>query len=231
MKIKSADDDDDTPLPPPPSVFEPVTPPPLPLPPQCEEEEHQPPRVHRPKPVDPRIHRHQMATQQHKDEKKKRTTNTKHAPAATAAANPDNTTFSSYIIEHVVRKMSRSDWMEFIATYSYGKPIIKDLQRFLTGRYCNEEHTGKQKHYGHLRNISMYLACYGPYEVDMSAKQYHLREDGEIPSSSSRRTPKTCYLWEFGGGSFPVFISDEEYDNYYFTPQKGAVEDYTEPSG
>ena len=128
--------------------------------------------------------------------------------------------------------MSDQEWMEFLTRRQYGRAIIKELQAFLNEKYCNEERTDKQDYYGRLCTKAMYPLYYPPYERDMSAKAYHIREDGEIPMSPhNRRTPETFYQREFGGSVFPVFMTDEEYDYRFFTPHEWAVEHHTHPKG
>ena len=139
--------------------------------------------------------------------------------------------FDLYSVENVVKNMSVEDWVEFLTRQRYGMSLIKELQAFLNEKYCNEENTDKQKHYGQLCNISMYPSYYPPYELDVSAKQYHMRSDGEIPSYTASTTPKTFYMRKFGGSSFPVYMTNEEYDQWFFRPHEMAVEDHSHPTG
>ena len=140
--------------------------------------------------------------------------------------------FDSYIIENVVRNMSNEDWIEFLIRRRYGVALIKELQAFLNEKYCNEEHSNKQEHYGRLCNKAMYPGYYPPYELNMSAKAYHMKEDGEIPMAPrNKRIPETFYQREFGGSVFPVYMTDEEYDYRFFTPHEYCIEDHTHPRG
>ena len=126
--------------------------------------------------------------------------------------------------------MSNEDWREFLIRRRYGGDMIKELQAFLNEKYCNEERSTKQQYYGELCNRAMYPGHYPPYEMNMSAKNYHMREDGEIPMAYTRR-PETFYLREFGGSVFPVYITDEEYNYRFFTPHKWCIENQQEPTG
>ena len=230
QKVELSDDDEAgegslTPPPPPPpmptTAYEPVTPPPPPPPQDDDSHDGRPPRVSRPPPTDPRVNRYQGR------------------PPLSPASLMKNKEqagkemgLDSYVVENIVKHMSHQDWMEFLTRRQYGRAIIKELQAFLNEKYCNEERTDKQDYYGRLCNKAMYPAYYPPYEDNISAKAYHLREDGEIPMSPrNRRTPETFYQREFGGSVFPVFMTDEEYDYRFFTPHEWTVEDHTHPKG
>ena len=166
--------------------------------------------LHRPKkPSDPRIHRHSQSPPPAADEKE------------TAVRSMG---FNSYIIEHVVRKMSQEGRVDFIAKTRYGMALIKELQVFLNEKYCHEEHMETQEHYGQLCNIAAYPACYAPYEMDMPARQTEEEERW-------RRTPHTFYQREFGGSVFPVYMTEEEYDSRFFMPHDYSVEDQQHPRG
>ena len=167
--------------------------------------------------MDPRLHRHSQ-------------------PPSPAADTRDEAArrmgFDSYVIDNIVKRMSTDDWMEFLTRRKYDRALIHELQVYLNEKYCNEERTDKQDYYGQLCNTAMYPAYYPPYEVDMSAKNYHKREDGEIPSSPcNKRIPDTFYQREFGASVFSVYMTDEEYDYRFFTPHEMAVEDHTHPRG
>jgi len=196
-----------SPLPPPESM----TPP--------EDEANRPPRLHRPKPpTDPRLHRQLQLPPP--------------SPSTTEQREEAGRVmgFTSYIIENVVKRMSNEDWIEFLIRRRYGRALINELQVFLNEKYCNEEHSGRQQEYGELCNISMYPGYYPPYEHNMSAKNHHIREDGEIPMTY-RRIPETFYEREFGGSVFPVYMTEEEYDYRFFTPHDWCIDDHTHPRG
>ena len=135
----------------------------------------------------------------------------------------------SYVVENVVRHMSQDDWNEFLVTRRYGMSFIKELQRFLNEKYVNSEHRMRREHYGQLCNKAVYPGYYPPYECNISAKQYHMTEDGEIPTR--RRTPTTVYERDFGGSKFPVYMTEDEYKYRFFQPHRYCIEDYTQPSG
>ena len=98
------------------------------------------------------------------------------------------------------------------------------MQSFLNEKYCNEEYTETQNYYGQLCNMAMYPMYYPPYERDFPAR------GGEVPSAW--RVPhKTFFRREFGDGSFPVYVSEDEYDRLMFDKRKFCVEDHSEPSG
>ena len=141
--------------------------------------------------------------------------------------------FDSYVVESIVRHMSDDDWMEFLTRRMYGRALINELQAYLNEKYFNEEHTTKQHHYGQLCNRAMYPMYYPPYEMDMSAKAYDIREDGELPSSAWSTMPQkwTFFRRECANGVFPVYVSEEEYDRLMFTRQEFCMEDHSEPSG
>ena len=95
---------------------------------------------------------------------------------------------------------------------------------FRNEKYCHEEHTETQKHYGQLCNIAAYPACYAPYEMDMPARQTDEKDRW-------RRTPNTFYQREFGGSVFPVYMSEEEYDTWFFNPHEYSIDDHSNPRG
>ena len=206
-----------SPPPPPPPGFEPVTPPPPP-PVEDDNEDGRPARVSRPPPSPPRDPRVQYYPQS----SLLQPSLTTHREVAGRSMG-----FDSYIIKHVVRNMSEDDWTEFIVNRRYGMSLIKELQIFLNEKYCHEEYTETQEQYGQLCNIAAYPACYGPYEMDMPAKQNTMGDEGE----RWRHTPQTFYQREFAGSAFPVYMTEEEYDYRFFTPHDWAVEDHTHPSG
>ena len=215
-----SDDEENPPLPP----YQPMTPPPPPPspPPPPHDEDGRPARVSRPKPpIDPRLNRHQgrpplspASIMKNKEEAGK------------------EMGLDSYVVENIVKHMSNQDWMEFLTRRKYGRALITELQSFLNEKYCNEEYTVKQQYYGELCNRAMYPLYYPPYERDMSAKHYHMQRDGELPSLSSWRTmmPRTYFRREFANGSFPVYVSDEEYDRLMFQEREFCMEDHSEPS-
>ena len=231
QKIEVLSDDEDageevtttrsiTPSPPPPpppplptTGFEPVTPPPPPPPQDDDSEDGRPARVSRPPPTDPRINRHH-------DERRPPLS------PATVLSNKEEAAkcmgFDSYVVRSVVRNMSEDDWCEFLIKRKYGRNLIKELQSFLNEKYCNEEYTVKQNHYGRLCNMAMYPLYYPPYEEDFPAR-------GGVPSSW-RVPQKTFFRREFGDGSFPVYMSEDEYDRL-FEKRDICVEDYSQPSG
>ena len=237
QKIDLSDDDEGTgeetkkegsitppPPPPPPGFFEPVTPPPPPPPPQDDSDDgsSRPPRLHRPKPTDPRINHHH-------DEQRPPL-----SPATIITSKEEvgrNMGLDSYVVESVVRHMSQNDWYEFLMKKKHGRALIQELQRFLNEKYCNEEHTQRQEHYGELCNKVMYPLYYPPYERNMSAKQYHMRRDGELPCMVPQQLKRTYFRCDFGGGSFPVYVSDEEYDRLMFQEREFCVEDHSQPTG
>ena len=140
--------------------------------------------------------------------------------------------FASYVVDNVVKGMTEEDWREFLIRRKYGRNLITELQAFLNEKYCNEEQSIKQQHYGELCNRAMYPGYYPPYHCNMSAKAYHLEQDGEIPVSQwKRRTPETFYLRKFGGSVFPVYMTDEEYDHRFFTSHDWCVEHPRESNG
>ena len=214
------------PPPPPPPGFEPVTPPPPPPPPGFEPvtpppppplqdgsddgSSSRPPRLRRPKPEDPRINRHQRPP----------------LSPATVLSNKEEAAkcmgFDSYVVRSVVRNMSEDDWCEFLIKRKYGRTLIEELQSFLNEKYCNEEYTLRQNHYGRLCNMAMYPLYHPPYEEDFSAR-------GGVPSSW-RVPQKTFFRREFGDGSFPVYMSEDEYDRL-FEKRDICVEDHSQPSG
>ena len=207
-----------SPSPPSPS-YEPVTPPRPPSPPYDDDNSSsRPPRLHRPKPVDPRLHCQPASP----------------PPTSQREEAGRHMGLDSYVVESIVRHMSDDDWMEFLTRRKYGRALINELQAYLNEKYCNEEHTTKQHHYGQFCNRAMYPKYYPPYEMDISAKQYHMREDGDLPSSSAWSTmphKRTFFRQEFGDGSFPVCVSEEEYDRLMFTQREFCMEDHAEPSG
>ena len=142
---------------------------------------------------------------------------------------------NSYVVENIVKNMSDEDWLDFLTRRKYGRALIQELQAFLNEKYCNEEHTQRQQHYGELCNRAMYPLYYPPYERDLSARHYHMQQDGEVPSSSAwsmvPQKKKTFFRREFADGSFPVYVSDEEYDRLMFEEREFCVEDHSEPSG
>ena len=228
QKIELLSDDEDageqvttsrsiTPPPPPPG-FEPVTPPPPPPPPEDDNEDDRPARVSRPPPSPPRDPR----VQHYPQSSLLQPSLTTHREVAGRSMG-----FDSYIIKHVVRNMSEDDWVEFIANRRYGMSLIKELQIFLNEKYCHEEYTETQEHYGQLCNIAAYPACYGPYEMDMSAKQNTIGDEGE----RWRRTPKTFYQREFAGSAFPVYMTEEEYDSRFFNSHMYSIDDHSDPRG
>ena len=202
------------PPPPPPPGFEPVTPPPPPPPQDGSDDDgsSRPPRLHRPKPTDPRINRHEQRSP---------------LSPATLLSNKEEAAkrmgLESYVVRSVVRNMSEDDWCEFLTKRKYGRSLIKDLQSFLNEKYCNEEYTLTQNHYGRLCNMAMYPMYYPPYEEDFPAR-------GGVPSSW-RVPQKTFFRREFADGSFPVYVSDEEYDRMMFTEREFCVEDHSQPRG
>ena len=123
--------------------------------------------------------------------------------------------------------MSQDDWHDFLMKRKYGRAIIKELQAYLNEKYCNEEYTKRQQHYGELCNKVMYPLYYPPYERDMSAKNYHMQHDGELPSTSVPQKKRTFFRREFGGGLFPVYVSNEEYDRMMFEEREFSVEDHS----
>ena len=193
-----------SPLPPPPP--EPVTPPPPPRSPPPDDEDDRPPRIHRPKPpTDPRIQRQ------------------KREEAGRQMG------FNLYVIKNVVRNMSTEDWVEFLTRRRYGMALIKELQMFLNEKYSNEECTNKQQHYRQLCNKVMYPLYYLPYERELSARQYHMQRDGEVPCMMPQK--KTFIRRKFAGGTFPVHMSDDEYDRWMFTEREFCMGDHSEPTG
>ena len=213
-----SDDDENPPLPP----HQPMTPPP---PPPHDDEDDRPPRLHRPKPTDPRLNRY------HPQQRPP-------SPATILKTKEETGRqmgLDSYVVESVVRHMSNDDWYEFLTKRKYGRALIQELQAFLNEKYCNEEHTAKQQQYGQLCNKIMYPLYFPPYERDLSARHYHMQQDGEVPSSSgwSMVPQKKTFLFrrEFADGSFPVYVSDEEYDRLMFEEHEFCVEDHTQPTG
>ena len=190
----------------------PITPPPAPPPPYGS----RPPRLRRPKPVDPRLHHHPQPPSS--------------PPTAQREEAGRCLGLDSYVVENIVRHMSDDDWLEFLTRRKYGRALINELQAYLNEKYCNEEHTEMQLHYGQLCNRAMYPMYYPPYEMDLSAKQYHMRENGELPLYNCT-TPRMFFMREFGGSSFPVYMNDDEYDYKVFRPHEMAVEDHSYPSG
>ena len=235
QKIELLSDDEDAgeevtttrsitpPPPPPPGFFEPVTPPPPPPPQDDDSEDGRPARVSRPPPpTDPRINRH------HNEQKPPL------SPATIIQGKEEagrKMGLDSYVVESVVRHMSQNDWYEFLMKKKHGRALIQELQAFLNEKYCNEEHTQRQQHYGELCNKVMYPLYYPPYERNISAKQYHMQRDGELPCMVPQQMKRTYFRREFADGSFPVYVSDEEYDRMMFTEREFCVEDHSQPTG
>ena len=217
IEIKSDDDEENPPLPP---YQQPMTPPPPPPSPPPHDEDGRPPRVSRPPPTDPRVNRHQERPPM--------------SPASIMANKEEagrQMGLNSYVVENIVKNMSHQDWMEFLTRRQYGRAIIKELQAFLNEKYCNEEHTVKQQYYGELCNKAMYPLYYPPCEQDISAKLYHMRRDGEMPCMVPQMKKRTYFRREFADGSFPVYVSNEEYDRMMFTEREFCVEDHSQPTG
>ena len=229
QKVELSDDEagEGSITPPPPpmptTTYEPVTPPPPPPPQDDDSDNDRPPRLSRPPPTDPRVNRHHQGRPP--------------VSPASVMTNKEQAGrkmgLDSYVVESVVRHMSQDDWYEFLMRRKYGKALIQELQAFLNEKYCNEEHTQRQQHYGELCNRAMYPLYYPPYELDISAKAYHMKHDGEVPSplAWSRPQKRTFFRREFGGGVFPVYVSDEEYDRMMFTEREFCAEDHSQPTG
>ena len=44
---------------------------------------------------------------------------------------------------------------------------------------------------------------------------HHIKKDGCIPFIQRRKTPSTYFWREFAGGSFPIHVSEDEYDEFF----------------
>jgi len=124
--------------------------------------------------------------------------------------------------------MTKTDWEEFLTHHQYKTSLLANLQLFLHEKYINYEDTDSQQHYRELCNMAEYPGTYIPFRDDIPAKNYHLRIDQDIPHYPS--TPKTFFMRKFGGSSFPVYKSDEEYDWDFFHSHMLAVDHPTNPS-
>ena len=63
-----------------------------------------------------------------------------------------------------------------------------------------------------------------------------MQHDGELPStlawsSMVPQKKRTFFRREFGGGFFPVYVSDEEYDRMMFEEREFSIEDHSQPGG
>ena len=61
--------------------------------------------------------------------------------------------------------------------------------------------------------------------MDKSAKNYHIKTDGCLPEIVVKNQLRTYITRRFGGGSFRIYMKDEEYDER-FKIQEIRVADY-----
>ena len=131
---------------------------------------------------------------------------------SSASTTTPSISYESYVIQEIIKNMSKSDWEECLTQHPYKISLTGDLRLFLHEKYINEESTYMRQHYGELCNIAEYPSTYVPFRDDISAKNYHLihRKDHDIPHypQESRHLLYAQIWWLL----FPVFKSSQEYE-------------------
>ena len=117
-------------------------------------------------------------------------------------------------------KMAPRDWYEVLLRHNHQvKTLLPDLRIFIHTKYINEENTHKQNKYGQLCNIAEYPLSCRPFEEDFSAKR-KLTFDPRYPEERANcNKPSTFINRKFGGSTFPVYMSAEEYTQKCLTSQ------------
>ena len=121
------------------------------------------------------------------------------------------------ILHKLILKMSPSDWYEFMLTHDEHIHILADVRKFLHTKYIHEENTCKRDHYGRLCNLADYPLPFRPYEEDFSAKRRLNFDPNSSIDQAQCRQPTTFINRDFGGSTFPVYMSKEEYSDRCLT--------------
>ena len=122
------------------------------------------------------------------------------------------------IVQKLIMRMSPRDWYEFMLTHNQHKqPLLADLRKYLHTKYIHEENTHRRDDYGQLCNIVEYPLCFRPYEEDFSAKRKLTFDPNSSIDQPNCNRPKTFINREFGGSTFPVYMSTEEYSDRCLT--------------
>ena len=100
-----------------------------------------------------------------------------------------------------------------------------------TLKYIHEENTDKREKYERLCNIAEYPLSYKPYEEDFSAKRKLTFDPRRPEDQANCNKPKTFINRKFGGSTFPVFMSSEEYSQKCLTSQHVILPNINDTGG